>query len=79
MKLLSIVVPIYNEELNAEPLYRAVNSAPQGIADRYCWEFPIRPAPIRRGVVADGRGIVLPDIQMERGRRPKACDFDRIQ
>jgi glycosyltransferase involved in cell wall biosynthesis len=39
MKLLSIVVPVYNEELNVEPLYQAVNSALQGIADRYCWEF----------------------------------------
>jgi dolichol-phosphate mannosyltransferase len=39
MKLLSIVVPVYNEELNVEPLYPAVNSALQGIADRYCWEF----------------------------------------
>jgi polyisoprenyl-phosphate glycosyltransferase len=39
MKLLSIVVPVYNEELNVEPLYQAVNSALQGIADRYRWEF----------------------------------------
>jgi dolichol-phosphate mannosyltransferase len=39
MKLLSIVVPVYNEELNVEPLYQAVNSALQGIADRYCWKF----------------------------------------
>jgi polyisoprenyl-phosphate glycosyltransferase len=39
MKLLSIVVPVYNEELNVEPLYEAVNSALAQIADRYRWEF----------------------------------------
>ena len=39
MTLLSIVVPVYNEEPNIEPLYEAVNEALQKIGDRYDWEF----------------------------------------
>jgi dolichol-phosphate mannosyltransferase len=39
MKLLSIVVPVYNEELNVEPLYQTVNSTLKEIAHRYDWEF----------------------------------------
>ena len=39
MKLLSIVVPVYNEEANVEPLYQAVNEVLQTVADRYAWEF----------------------------------------
>src|SRR5262249_13447587 len=39
MRLLSIVVPVYNEELNIEPLYRTVNSTLKEIAHRYDWEF----------------------------------------
>jgi glycosyltransferase involved in cell wall biosynthesis len=39
MKLLSIVVPVRNEELNIEPLYEAVNFALQPLAERYSWEF----------------------------------------
>jgi glycosyltransferase involved in cell wall biosynthesis len=39
VKLLSIVVPVYNEEANVEPLYDLVNRTLERIADRYCWEF----------------------------------------
>src|SRR5437667_1500186 len=39
VKLLSIIVPVYNEEDNVEPLYDAVNRTLEQIADRYCWEF----------------------------------------
>jgi glycosyltransferase involved in cell wall biosynthesis len=39
MKLLSIIVPVYNEESNVEPLYEAVNRVLQPVADRYSWEF----------------------------------------
>ena len=39
MKLLSIIVPVYNEEANIEPLYEAVNQALQPIVDQYRWEF----------------------------------------
>jgi glycosyltransferase involved in cell wall biosynthesis len=39
MKLLSIVVPVYNEEANVEPLYEAVNRTLERIRDRYRWEF----------------------------------------
>jgi polyisoprenyl-phosphate glycosyltransferase len=39
MKLLSITVPVYNEEANIEPLYDAVNRTLEQIADRYRWEF----------------------------------------
>ena len=39
MKLLSIVVPVYNEEPNIEPFYQAVVSALQGLSDRYSLEF----------------------------------------
>jgi glycosyltransferase involved in cell wall biosynthesis len=39
MKLLSIVVPVCNEEPNIAPLYEAVNAALQPIADRYNLEF----------------------------------------
>jgi dolichol-phosphate mannosyltransferase len=39
LKLLSIVVPVYNEEPNIEPLYEAVNAVLQKLADRYSWEF----------------------------------------
>jgi dolichol-phosphate mannosyltransferase len=38
-KLLSIVVPVYNEEGNVEPLYEAVNRALSCIGDRYDHEF----------------------------------------
>ena len=39
MKFLSIIVPVYNEEANVEPLYEAVNRVLHPIADRYRWEF----------------------------------------
>src|SRR5580692_9393463 len=39
MTMLSIVVPVYNEEGNIEPLYAAINSALRQIGDRYDWEF----------------------------------------
>src|SRR5712672_3398133 len=39
VKLLSIIVPVYNEEANVEPLYDAVNRTLENIADRYRWEF----------------------------------------
>jgi glycosyltransferase involved in cell wall biosynthesis len=39
VKLLSIIVPVYNEEANVEPLYDAVNRTLERIADRYQWEF----------------------------------------
>jgi len=39
VKLLSIIVPAFNEEANVEPLYQAVNRTLQQIADRYRWEF----------------------------------------
>jgi dolichol-phosphate mannosyltransferase len=39
LKLLSIVVPVYNEELNIEPFYQAVTTALQELADRYTLEF----------------------------------------
>jgi glycosyltransferase involved in cell wall biosynthesis len=37
--MLSIVVPVYNEEGNIDPLYEAINSALRRIGDRYDWEF----------------------------------------
>ena len=39
VKLLSIIVPVYNEEANVEPLYDAVNRALAPIASAYRWEF----------------------------------------
>ena len=39
MKLLSIVVPVYNEEANVEPLYQTVNKVLQPVAGHYAWEF----------------------------------------
>ena len=39
MQLISIVVPVFNEEANVERLYQAVNRALEPIADRYAWEF----------------------------------------
>jgi len=39
VKFLSIIVPVYNEEANVEPLYEAVNRVLHPIADRYRWEF----------------------------------------
>ena len=39
MTLLSIIVPVYNEQGNVEPLYDAVNRALQPIADNHSWEF----------------------------------------
>jgi dolichol-phosphate mannosyltransferase len=39
VKLLSIIVPVHNEEANVEPLYDAVNRTLEQIADRYRWEF----------------------------------------
>src|SRR5260370_2970680 len=39
VKLLSIIVPVHNEEANVEPLYDAVNRMLEQIADRYRWEF----------------------------------------
>src|ERR1700676_2763885 len=39
MKLISIIVPVFNEEANVERLYEAVNRALAPIADRYEWEF----------------------------------------
>lgn len=37
--LLSIVVPVYNEEDNVGPFYEAVSKVMAGLADRYDWEF----------------------------------------
>src|SRR5262249_42479092 len=39
VKLLTIVVPVYNEEGNIEPLYEAVNRTLAQIAERHQWEF----------------------------------------
>jgi glycosyltransferase involved in cell wall biosynthesis len=39
MQLISIIVPVFNEEANIERLYEAVNLALAPIADRYEWEF----------------------------------------
>jgi polyisoprenyl-phosphate glycosyltransferase len=39
MKLLSIVVPVYNEEANIEPLHEAVSRVLEQAADRYDWEL----------------------------------------
>src|ERR1700676_1502758 len=39
MQLISIIVPVFNEEANIERLYEAVNLALEPIADRYEWEF----------------------------------------
>lgn len=39
MTLISIIVPVYNEEANIEALYDAVNGTLEKIADRYIWEF----------------------------------------
>jgi glycosyltransferase involved in cell wall biosynthesis len=39
MKLISIVVPVYNEEANVERLHEAVNRALAPIAGRYAFEF----------------------------------------
>src|SRR5207302_4137596 len=39
VKLLSIIVPVHNEEANVEPLYDAVNRTLEQIAGRYRWEF----------------------------------------
>jgi glycosyltransferase involved in cell wall biosynthesis len=39
VKLLSIIVPVYNEEANVGPLYEAVNRVLGEIAERYRWEF----------------------------------------
>jgi glycosyltransferase involved in cell wall biosynthesis len=39
MKLLSIVVPVYNEEANIEPLHEAVSRVLEQVADRYSWEL----------------------------------------
>jgi glycosyltransferase involved in cell wall biosynthesis len=39
LKLLSIVVPVYNEEPNIGPFYQAVTAALQDLSDRYDLEF----------------------------------------
>lgn len=38
-KLISIIVPVYNEEANVRNLYNRVNAALESVADRYDWEF----------------------------------------
>lgn len=38
-KLISLVVPVYNEEENVQPLYEAVCRIWEGISDRYDYEF----------------------------------------
>lgn len=38
-KLISFVVPVYNEEENVEALYQAVNRVMEQLADRYDYEF----------------------------------------
>jgi polyisoprenyl-phosphate glycosyltransferase len=38
-KLVSIVVPVYNEEENVEPLYEAMKEVFDDVADRYDFEF----------------------------------------
>jgi len=39
MKLLSIIVPVHNEEANIEPLYEAVGRALAPVANCYSWEL----------------------------------------
>ena len=39
MKLISVIVPVFNEEENVEPLYAAVGAVAERLKDRYAWEF----------------------------------------
>ncbi len=39
MKLISIIVPVFNEEENVDPLYAAVDAVMERLKDRYAWEF----------------------------------------
>src|SRR5947209_2901301 len=39
MRLLSVIVPVRNEEANVEPLYEAVNRVLQPVTGGYSWEF----------------------------------------
>jgi glycosyltransferase involved in cell wall biosynthesis len=39
MKLLSIIVPVHNEEPNVEPLYHVIVRTLERVADRYQWEL----------------------------------------
>jgi glycosyltransferase involved in cell wall biosynthesis len=39
VKLLSVIVPVFNEEANVEPLHDTVSRTLERIADRYSWEF----------------------------------------
>lgn len=38
-KLISLVVPVYNEQGNIDPLYDTVSSVMERVADRYDWEL----------------------------------------
>lgn len=39
LKMISILVPVYNEEGNIEPLYNAVKTVMGRVEDRYTWEL----------------------------------------
>ncbi len=38
-RLITVIVPVFNEEGNVEPLYQAVNSTFAAVADEFDWEF----------------------------------------
>lgn len=52
-KLLSIVVPVYNEQGNIQPLYAAVTRVLASVADRYDYEFVFTDNHSRDGTFAE--------------------------
>ncbi|AKT37132.1 glycosyltransferase family 2 protein [Chondromyces crocatus] len=76
-KLISIVVPVYNEEGNIVPLYEAVNAVFAPIADRYDHEFVFTDNRSQDGTFAELSALAARDARVRVFRFSRNFGFQR--
>lgn len=77
MRLLSIVVPVFNEEANVQPLYDAVNRALAPLAERYTWEFVFTDNCSTDGTFQRLEGLAARDVRVRVFRFTRNFGFQR--
>ena len=77
MKCLSIVVPVYNEEANIEPLYTAVTNVLGPLSERYTWEFVFTDNGSTDATFAEIEALAAKDPRVRAYRFTKNFGFQR--